>query len=179
MENRGTLYVGLLFIVAGLYFLLVNLAAPFLRLGWAQLWPGFLLLAAVAFFLPIVVWWERRRELAGLAVPGTILLVNALIFLYNSLTNDWDAWAYLWSLEPLAVGLGVFGLWLVGPRHRGILAGAGVLGAMGLILFALFGSVFGADVARALAPIVLIALGLLLLLQGLLGGSRRRTAANS
>ncbi len=172
MGNRGALYVGLLFILAGLYFLAVNVAELFLQLGWGQLWPGFILLAALAFYLPILVWWERRAELSGLAVPGTILLVNAAIFFYNAISGDWNAWAYLWALEPLAVGLGLFVTWLVGPHHNGLLAGAGVLTAIGLLLFAIFAAVFGGSLARIVAPAVLIVLGLIFLLRGLVRGLR-------
>ena len=172
MQNRGTLYVGLLLVLAGLFFLAINLAESLARLGWRQLWPGLLLLAALAFYLPIFVWWERHRELSGLAVPGTIFLANALIFFYNTLARDWDAWRYLWSLEPVAVGLGLAITWLIGPRHAGLLTGAAVVGGIGLGLFLIFGSLFGASPARALAPIMLIGLGLLFLLRGVAGRPR-------
>jgi len=174
MPNRGTLYVSLLLIAAGLYLLLINLAEPLLGLGWPHLWPGFLALAALAFYLPVFVWWERRYALSGLAVPGTILTVNALIFFYNALTGDWDAWAYLWSLEPLAVGLGLFLTWLIGPRNGAVLTGAAAVGSVGLFLFAVFGTAFGTGLARVVAPIVLIGLGLSLLLRGLIGRAKAR-----
>ena len=128
MRNRGNTYLSLLLITAGLYLLLANLAGPWLHLWWDQLWPGVLLLAAVAFYLPIAVWWDRRPSLAGLAVPGTIFLVNAAILFYNALTGDWDAWAYLWTLEPLAVAAGLYLTWLLGARSRGLLVGALVIG---------------------------------------------------
>jgi hypothetical protein len=165
MENRGALYLGLLLIVAGIYFLAANFVAPALGLGWGQLWPGFLGLAGLAFYLPIVVWWERRRSLAGLAVPGTILMVNALIFFYNTLTGDWNAWAYLWALEPVAVGLGLLLIWVIGPHDPGLLVAAAIVGGIGLVLFMIFGSAFGSPVARIVAPIVLIGFGLLFLVR--------------
>jgi hypothetical protein len=174
MRNRGTVYASLLLIIVGLYILLVNLADAFLWLGWAQLWPGFVALAAIAFCLPILVWREHRDALAGLAVPGTILLCNALFFFYNSLTGDWDAWAYLWSLEPVALGAGLFSLWLIGPRSSLVLVAAAVAGLVGLLLFSLFGTLFGSSLAATVAPIVLIALGLLLLVRGLTGRPRYR-----
>ncbi len=165
MQHRGTLFAGLLLILTGLYFLLVNLTS-FVGLGWAQLWPGFLVLAALAFLLPIAIWWEQHRALAGLAVPGVILLSNALFFFYNAITGDWGAWAYLWSLEPLAVALGLVALWLLGVRQQGLLIGAAVLGAISLGLFVIFGSLFGGHLAVIVASIVLIALGLALMWRG-------------
>jgi hypothetical protein len=174
MQSRGTLYLALLLILAGLFFLAANMAGPLLGLGWNALWPGLLLVAALAFYLPIAVWWPRRRALSGLAVPGTIFLANALIFFYNAISGNWDAWAYLWTLEPLAVGLGLYATWLVGLRQRGLLLGGHVLSLIGLVLFAIFGLIFGNALARIVAPFVLIGLGVLLLLRGLVGRSGPR-----
>ncbi len=174
MQSRGSLYLALLLILLGLFFLTVNVAEPLLRLGWAQFWPGFLALGALAFYLPGIVWWERRRQLAGLAVPGTILLANALIFFYNTLSRDWNAWSYLWALEPLAVGLGLYAAWLAGLRYQGLLIGGHVLAAIGAFLFAVFGLVFGSLAARIVAPFVLIGLGGLLLARSLIASPRHR-----
>lgn len=169
MQSRGTAYLASLLILAGLFFLAANLVGPLLGLGWVQLWPGLLALAALAFYLPLLVWWGRRRQLAGLAVPGTILLANAFIFFYNTLSGDWDAWSYLWTLEPLTVGLGLYAAWLVGLRHRGLLVGGHVLSLIGLLLFAVLGLMFGGPLARTVAPFVLIALGAYLLVRSVAG----------
>ncbi len=169
MQGRGTIYVASLLIVAGLFFLAANLAGPFLGLGWGQLWPGFLALAALAFYLPMLIWWGRRQQLAALAIPGTIVLANALIFFYNALSRDWDAWRYLWTLEPLTVGLGLYAAWLAGLRHRGLLVGGHVLSLTGLLLFAVLGLILGGALARAVAPFVLIGLGALLLVRSVAG----------
>lgn len=179
MQQRGTLYIGALLVTAGIYFLLVNLAGPSLGLGWAELWPGFLALGALAFYLPILIWWERREGLSWLAVPGSILLVNAAICYYNALTGDWDAWAYLWALEPLSVGLGLSLTWLAGPRNPGLLTAAAVIAGVGLFLFSIFGVAFGTGLARVVAPIVLIGLGLLLLARGVLPRARPRPRLRS
>lgn len=167
MERRGSVFVALLLIMAGLFILAVNLADLFLRLSWGRLWPGFIALAGLAFFLPIGVWWEHRRTLAGLAIPGTILLVNAAIFFYNVLGGGWACWAYLWALEPVAVGLGLYAACLVGPYHHGLVMGGNVLVTIGLLCFAAFGVAFGSDVTRAVASFVLIGLGIVLLVRSL------------
>lgn len=169
MPNRGTLYISLLLIVAGLYLLLVNLLGPLSGLGLRQMWPGFLLLGALACYLPMIIWREHRPALAGLAVPGTVFLVSALLLYYSAITSDWKAWAYLWPLELSGVGLGLLFTWLAGPRRPQLLPGALTTGLIGLFLFATLALVFGAGPARILASIVLIGLGLYLLLRGLLG----------
>ncbi|HOQ97334.1 MAG TPA: hypothetical protein PLJ35_00770 [Anaerolineae bacterium] len=173
MPSRGTLYLALLLILAGLFFMAANVANAFLRLGWGQLWPGLLVLGTLVFYLPIAIWREHRG-LAGLAVPGTIMLVNALILFYNALTHDWDAWCYLWTLEPLAVGLGLYAAWLTGLRYRGLAWGGHVLVLIGALLFAVFGLVFGNVLARVVAPFVLIGLGALLLVRSLIWRPRGR-----
>lgn len=178
MERRGTSYVALLLILAGLFFLAANLAGSLFDVDWSRLWPGFLVLGALAFYLPIVVWWGRRRDLAGLAIPGTILLANALILFYNALLEDWDAWAYLWTLEPLALALGLYAMWVVGPRQRGLLVGGNVLAIISLLLFAIFGLAFGGETVGVVAPFVLIVIGALLLLRSLLARPGPRTPTN-
>ena len=167
MRGRASIYFSLLLIVGGLLFLAANVGGPWLGIWWGQLWPGLLLLLGIATCLPIFVWWEERRNLSPLLVPGVIFAANAAIFGYNTLTGDWDAWAYLWTLEPLAVGAGLFATWLVGPRHALLLWAAGILAAVSLVLFAVFGALFGSPLAGVMAPIVLIALGLFLLARGL------------
>lgn len=176
MHNRGSLYVGLLLIATGLYFALAYLAEQILELGWDQFWPGLLLLIALAFYLPILLWWDQRSRPSGLAIPGTIFLVNALIFYYNTQTGDWGSWAYLWTLETVAVGFGLYVAWLFGPRSASLLAGARALTIIGLVLFAIMGVFLGTGVARIVASIMLIGLGVILLLRGLISSSPRPAA---
>lgn len=165
--NRDALYVGLLFILTGLYLALVSIAEAMLGLGWSELWPGILALAATALYLPLLVWWEQREQFSVLALPATILLANALLFLYSALTSDWNAWAYLWTLELVALALGILLVWVIGPRDRAFLGIARAIGNVGLLLFAIFGIAFGSGLVRLLAPIVLICLGLTFLIQNI------------
>ena len=177
MRSRAATYCALLLILSGLYLLAVTLAGAYLRLGWGQLWPGLLLLAAMIFYLPILVWWPLRAMLSILAVPGSMLLVNALLFFYNALAHDWDAWAYLWTLEFVGLALGLFLTWLAEMRRRPLLLAAAILAGVGVLLFSILGTILGGSVARLLAPIVLIGFGLLLLIPGLLRKTRENQQA--
>lgn len=166
MRNRGALYLGILFIVLGGFFLLAQ-STGWLGLGW-KLWPLLVLVAGLAFVLPLVIWWPKRAQLAGLVVPGTILAGNGLMMLYQSLTGNWGSWAYAWALEPIFVALGLFFLYLLTNRPQGLLVAAAIVGGIGLLLFVIFASAFG-GVIRFVGPVLLIALGLVILLGGLKG----------
>ncbi len=170
MRNRGSLYVGLLLILVGLMFLFIEGAARTMQplgvsLGWSNLWPLLLVMVGLAFWLPLFVWSERRSELAGLAIPATLFTANGLILLYTAITGNWAAWAYLWTLEPLALGLSFLVLYYLTNRHKALAVVAAFFIAVGGFLFLIFASAFGGMVA-ILVPLLLIAAGLILLLRG-------------
>lgn len=171
MRDRGALYAGILLIVFGGLFLFAQMGSVLLRslgieIGWAELWPFIVVLIGLAFWLPLLVWWEQRHKIAGLIIPGTIILVNGLVFLYSNSTGDWQGWSYLWTLEPISVGLGLLLFYMVASRERGVLLAAAIVGGIGLAFFVIFASVFGGWV-RLVVPFVLILVGCLFLLRGL------------
>ena len=170
MRNRGSLYVGILLLAFGGVFLLAQLSSTLMgplniHLGWGRLWPLIILLVGVAFLVPILIWWNERHKIIGLAVPGTIITVNGLILLYQALSGDWSSWAYLWTLEPISVGLGLLAMYALGLKDRGLLIGAAIVGGIGLFFFVIFSSLFGGWL-KFLVPVVLIVVGLVLLMRG-------------
>lgn len=170
MRSRGALYVGVLLILLGGLFLLMEVGSTanrwfHLQLGWGRLWPLFICFASLAFWLPILVWWPQHEKLAGLAIPATIVGTNGLILLYQSLSGNWGTWAYLWTLEPISVAVGLLCTYLIGERNRGLLLASGIVGGVGLFFFAIFSTAFG-GFWRVLLPAVLIVIGLYLLLRG-------------
>jgi hypothetical protein len=173
MKDRGSLFVGLLLLLFGALFLLVELGgsvlgAVGLHFGWDRAWPFIILMVALAFWLPIGLWWDRRRELAGVAIPGTIVGTLGLILLYQRLTGDWGSWAYLWALMPVAVGLGLLAMYGLGHRSQGLLLAATIVGGIGLFFLAVFGSIFG-GVIRIIGPVALIAIGLIVMMHAVRG----------
>ncbi|HUV94780.1 MAG TPA: hypothetical protein VMX14_08140 [Anaerolineae bacterium] len=161
MKNRGTVYVGILLIAAGFLFLVAQMTGRWI--GWAGIWPFLILLVGAAFWMPIFVWWERRQQLAGLAMPGTIIMTNGLILLFQNTTGLWGTWSYLWSLELIAVGLGLLALYVLGRRERGLLVAAAVVGGIGLTFFFIFATAFS-RFFRLLGAVVLILTGVLMIL---------------
>jgi hypothetical protein len=100
----------------------------------------------------------------GLAIPGCILLGLGGIFYYQTMTNDWASWSYIWTLIPGFVGVGVIIAGLLsrsGPRFD---TGGLVLMAISAMGFLLFGGMFGLNLeVGTLWPIFLIGIGVLTL----------------
>lgn len=172
MKNKGALYVGLMLLLLGLLFLLFNLGAmlfphwEILRLS--RLWPLLVIWAGVAFFLPIFIWWDKRMHNYGLAMPGSIILVNGFILLYCSLTGRWGDWIYLWTLEPFSVALGLLLMWLFGPKVAGLLIAALIIGGVSLSIFAVMVSALGGMLGGIIGAGTLILLGVILVVRALL-----------
>jgi len=171
MRNRGLLYVGVLLVAFGIVFLIAQTAEVLLapgegHHGWRVMWPFLVLLVGLAFWLPLLIWWDRRRELAGLAVPAAIVTTNGLILLYQNLTGDWESWSYLWTMEPIAVAAGLLVIYLLSNQARGVLVAAGILGGIGLLFFLIFSSASG-GLPGLVAPAALILAGILIAISGL------------
>ncbi len=170
MQNKGSLYAGAMLILLGLVIFFIDgagrLLAPWgIAVGWGNLWPLLLLLVGLAFWLPLVIWWSRRRQLAGLAVPASLFTANGLLLLYTALTHRWGDWTFLWALEPVALGFSFLVLYFLMDRPKGLgVVGAAFIG-MGGFLFLLLAT-RSSGLARLITPLFLIAWGLVLLLRG-------------
>lgn len=168
-NNQGAMVVGGVLILLGAIFLAFNV----FHIDFSRIWPIIFFIIGAGFYLPVLLIPHDRKNLAGLLIPGTILFGLGAIFFYNVLTNQWSAWAYLWTLIPASVGLGLLIAARVG-NWGGDTARVGfwmfvISVAVCLILAAFFG---GGNVG-AIGAILLIALGLYLLIQSL----RRSTTA--
>lgn len=131
--------------------------------AWEWLWPLEVLAVALGFLIAAIytrwVW---------LVIPAIIIGLNGLALQFCALTGWWSAWAALWTVEPLAVGLSLIvvsaktnssGLALAGLVVCG-LASLGLVGMMAIWLG-------GWGLLNWLGPIALILAGGLLLLWGL------------
>ena len=65
------------------------------------LWPVFII-APGAFFLYAAHTSGRKNS--GLIFPGVIITGTGLILLYQSMSGNWESWAYMWTLYPVMVG---------------------------------------------------------------------------
>ena len=173
MRSKSSFYIGVLVISLGVITLFAQ-ATRRLGLfgvpwGWRAAWPLFVLWAGAAFLLPVAIWWERRREIAGLVVPGTVLTTTGLILLFQNVTGLWGTWSFLWALEPIAVGLSLLMLYYLLDRPAGLLIAASIVGGVGLLMLLIFSGMF-----TFLGPLMIIVLGVLLVLAALGRGNRRQ-----
>lgn len=165
--DRGSLVGALALILLGVVFLVLNFLPD---VGFEELWPVIFFVVALGFYLPAVIWPESRRGLAGLYIPGSLLLVMGLTFLYNTLSGDWNVWAFAWLLIPFGIGLGMtLSAWIGGwpPPVGEVGIWIMVLNAVG---FSLFGTLFGEPLIKTLSAGLVLVGGALMLVRGVVRG---------
>jgi len=159
IASYGLIFTGVVLLVLNIVFggkLNVALPLVFIMLG--------------GLLIGLVAYLGGQRWAALLYLPGAVFAALGLVFLLNVLTADWNAWAYAWLLPVAALGLGLLlaDHRLRWPRPVHLTAWGLLLG--GLSLFVIFGAIAGGLLIQIIAPILLIAGGLLLWL------ARRRPA---
>ena len=124
---------------------------------WAMAWPLEVLGVALGFGLAAIF-----LRVPALAIPASIIGVNGLVLAFCNLTGLWQAWALLWPVEPLAVGLGLLVLGLA-KRSTGInIAGITLCVIAGVGFFMMsFLSMFNFSILRFTIPAMLIMTGLI------------------
>lgn len=174
--RRGAIVMGVALVLVGGLVLIGRLVdVDVFDLGWPVLviLPGILLLVgAMALGGPAGV---------GLAIPGGIVTMTGLVLAFQNATGLWATWAYAWALVApggVGVGLVLYGL----LTRQGAIARSGIpIMVVGAGLFLGFG-LFFEGVLGLNGPAIagfdtvlaggLVALGLLILAGGLVGGRR-------
>ena len=170
-SNRGNLITGIILLVLGAILIVLNVI-PGVRVH--AFWPIIFVLFGIGFFLPAFIWPSSRRGLAGLFIPGTILLVLGLIFLYNTISYDWAVWAYAWLLIPSATGFGItLGAWSGGWGRASTQTGLWI-GVTSLVLYSVFAALFGSTFIWASGVVLLIGTGVIFVI-----GSLRKPRGNA
>jgi hypothetical protein len=127
---------------------------------WSLAWPLEVMGVALGFALAAIF-----MRVAGLAIPAVIIGLNGLLLAFCNLTGLWEAWAILWPIEPLSIGLGLLIVGVVKRSSGAKLAGLILTGIAGAGFFiASFISVLNGTVMRFAAPGLLIFTGLILIL---------------
>ena len=165
--DRGSFVGALALIVLGAVFLAMNFIPD---VGFGELWPVIFFVVALGFYLPAVIWPESRRGLAGLYIPGSLLLVMGIAFLYNTLSGDWAIWAFAWLLIPFSIGMGLtlaawIGSWSPPVSDVGIW-----IMILNVVGFSLFGTLFGEPIIKTFSAGLVLVGGGLMLLRGLIRG---------
>ena len=125
---------------------------------WGIAWPLEVIGVALGFALAAIF-----MRVAGLAIPAAIIGVNGLVLAFCNLTGLWEAWAVLWPIEPLSIGLGLLVLGVINRSSGTKLAGLILTGIAGAGFFiASFISIFNSTLLRFAVPGMLILTGLIL-----------------
>lgn len=129
MKSKN-IFWGLILIFVGL-FLTLNNFYDFNFLHMSKLWPLFLLIPGLSFEFD----YFSTRKNPGVLVPGGMLTVLGLHFLFAAFTN-YSFEAYTWPIYPLAVAIGLFQLYLHSGRNKGLLVPIFILGGVSLSSYA-------------------------------------------
>jgi len=151
MENKARLTPGIILIVLGIIFFLINLDILSMR----TLWPGFVLIIGLGF---LCSYFASRRNY-GLLMPGSILTIIGLLFFYCAFCG-WDAMAYLWPIFLIAPAVGLFLMYVFGRRETGLLIPSGILAVLGIIFLSL------SPETGVFWPVLLIIMGLIIVILG-------------
>ncbi|MDO9087101.1 MAG: hypothetical protein Q7U53_12915 [Anaerolineaceae bacterium] len=163
MEHKKSNFAwGIILILFG-GLLLANQLVPGLKMIFD--WPWIVMGVGVVFLLLAVF-----TQTGGLAVPGSIVGGIGAILYYQNLTGNWETWSFAWTLIPGFVGIGIALATLISPKENpdGLSASL-TLVSISLILFFVFGGArfFGIE-SIILWPFIIIAIGLVLLVKGIL-----------
>lgn len=164
-SNRTQLALGILLILLGAW-LVATRQVPALQ-EWVDAyfaWPMWVIAAgAIILFIGLIV------GAPGMAVPASIVAGIGGILYYQNLTGEWASWAYMWTLIPGFVGVGVFLTGLLGENTRANLIHGLNLLVVSAVLFLIFASFFGglALLGNYIPAVLLILLGLYVIGRGL------------
>jgi hypothetical protein len=160
--QRSRLAVGLILVLVG-GFLLAAQFLPGLD-DWIDAnfeWPVWMIGSGVLLLLIGLL-----SGVAGLAVPAAIIAGIGGILYWQVNNNDFASWSYMWALIPGFTGVGTVILGLVSRKERSSVTGGLQLILISLVLFALFGSLFGQFSGLvSYWPVVLIIYGVIVLVR--------------
>jgi hypothetical protein len=161
MERRGSIVGGIILILVGLFFLLLQFFPELIN--WfdiAQQWPLLIVGIGALFMLGALLGTPP------LAIPGSIVGGTGLILFYQERSSDWSSWAYIWALYPIFVGLGILLMYALQGNGRKGWEEAKPPFIVGMVLFLIFWGAFrGLASLGPFWPILIILGGLWLLWQ--------------
>ena len=174
--HRDGLIIGAALIVVGLGAMAMTYADldPSAWLGGSG-WTLFVIVPGVLLLASGLL--TDRPAALGLTIAGSIVTTIGLLLLAMDQTDRWDAWAYAWALIPAAAGIGLV-LHGLQTQDRSFVVAGLRLGAVALGLLAVGGWFFETlfrtgeppvDLGDGW-PIMVIALGAIVVLLGLFGG---------
>ncbi len=123
---------------------------------WEYAWPLIIIGFALGFVAAAV--WTR---IVWFLIPAMIIGMNGLVFLFCAVTGLWEAWAGLWPIELLSVGLALL-LVNVWAKSKGLFTAGIILSVLAGFGFALMALVLSGWVS-IIAAVILVGAGVALL----------------
>jgi hypothetical protein len=166
-ERRSDLVFGIILLLIGAWFL----AAQFnLVPGLNEIvdlkfqWP--LIVVGIGLFLFLLGLLTRAP---GLSIPAVIVGgIGGMLYWTNS-TGQWSAWAYLWTLIPGLVGLGIMLATLLGANERnGYIDGLRLLLISAILFLVFFMIISGQGYFVKYWPVLIILAGIWIIIQAFL-----------
>ncbi|MCP8967781.1 LiaI-LiaF-like domain-containing protein [Ectobacillus ponti] len=159
MDNTKRYLSGLVLVAVGLLFFLRSLGIMFFDFGSVMEygWPFILLLVSLGFHIAFFASGMNPRR-AGLLVPGGVLLVLSLLFIFEAVTG-WRFAGQTWPVYMLAPAVGLFELYVFGGRQRTLLIPVAVLSIVSLSFLAQMALRFTFE----FWPLLLVAVGVWML----------------
>lgn len=158
-NQRTNITVGILLLLFGIFFALLQVVPELKELvnaesSWVFIFGGvaiLLLILGAIFGLP------------DMAIPAVIVAGIGGILFYQVNSGNWTSWSYLWTLFPGFAGLGMLLAAVMGARDRYPLRASLDTIVTSIVLFAIFGSFFGAfKFLGTYWPLLLVAAGVLI-----------------
>ncbi len=132
-------------------------------------WPVFVIIPGV-LFLALAFMGDKRAS--GFAVPGMIITGTGAILWYQNVTDNWQSWAYVWTLYPVFVGLALMFMGARRGNEKEYHTGRGFVN-FGLVAFVVGAAFFeglifhgSSPLTGWLLPLALIGAGGFLLVSG-------------
>jgi hypothetical protein len=119
-------------------------------------------LAGVGFW----VGYFQDRKNYGLLMPGSILIVYGLLFLYCSI-EGWYLMSYWWPVFILGPGIGFFMMYILGEREKGMLVPASILSGIAILFMVSHSGLW------RYWPVALIIIGVIMIIRNRKGRSEK------
>jgi len=169
--KKGNITGGLILILLGAWFLAVQFI-PALDDWASDSWPLIIIGIAATFLLVSIL-----NNIAGLSIPAFIIGGIGGLLYYQNATNDWNSWAYAWTLIPGFVGLGLL-FFSIQAKDKGAMNAGFILLFITSILFFVFGSFLGAPkMIIRFWPLLLIFAGLWSMIRSFFGKKTNKPTA--
>jgi hypothetical protein len=172
-QNRSNLILGLILLAIGGW-LLVSRQVPSLQnwMGDNFIWPMWVIGAGL-----LILIIGLLTGAPGMAVPASIVTGIGGILYYQEQTGNYTSWAYMWTLIPGFVGIGIILAGLLGENTRDNIRHGINLIITSTVLFLIFGTFFGGltILGEYGLPIILILLGVYTLVRGFIRDDKKES----